>query len=324
MKRKKISVIVPCYNDEKSVVSLCATVREMFGGPLKDYDYDIIYADDDSADGTRAKVRELCAADRHVRAVFNMANFGFSRNVFSALQESDGDAAFLVFGDLQDPPELLPEFVRKWEAGSKVVVGRKIASDESHIMNWWRNCYYRVIRALSEKPQIEEFNGYGLYDRRFIEVLRNIGDVQPYLKTVVSEYAPDCASVEYRHHKSGRGRSNFNFYKNYDFAMEGITSSTKKLLRASTYLGAGLGIISVIYALYVLIRKLTSWNTYPAGLASIMIGVFILGSAELFFIGILGEYVLSINTRTMRKPRVIVDERIGFDEEPEKTDDGGH
>ena len=242
-----------------------------------------------------------------------MANFGFSRNVFSALQSASGDAVFLVFGDLQDPPELLPEFVRKWEAGNKVVIGQKVASDESLFMNWMRKGYYRVIRSLSDKPQIEEFNGFGLYDKKFIEILRDINDVQPYLKTIVSEYAPNHETVVYHHHKSGRGKSNFNFYRNYDFAMEGITSSTKKLLRMATFMGAGLGMFSVAYAVFVFVRKILFWDTYPLGQASIMIGIYLIGAIQLFFIGVLGEYMLSVNVRTMRKPRVVIDERINFD-----------
>ena len=309
---KKISVVVPCYNEENSIESLYQTMRQIFENQLHGYDYELILADDYSTDHTREIIRKLCKMDMHVKAVFNMANFGFSRNVFSALQEATGDAAFLVFGDLQDPPELLPEFIAKWESGCKVVIGQKMASDEDKIMSLMRRGYYRIIRSLSEKPQIEEFNGYGLYDRKFLNILRDIQDVQPYLKTVVSEYAPDHGVILYHHHKSGRGKSNFNFYRNYDFAMEGITSSTKKLLRIATFLGAGLGFFSVVYAIYVFVKKLLFWNTYPLGQASIMIGVYLIGAIQLFFIGVLGEYMLSVNIRTMKKPRVVVDEKINF------------
>lgn len=313
MLMKKISVVVPCYNEENSIEKLYQVVKDIFANQLKDYDYDLILADDHSKDQTRTRIRELCRQDRHVRAVFNMANFGFSRNVFNALQESDGDCAFLVFGDMQDPPELLPQFVKKWEEGNLVVIGRKIASDESPIMNFFRKSYYGMIQCLSDKDQIREFNGYGLYDRKFIDVLREIDEIQPYLKTVVAEYAPDYAVIEYHHHKSARGKSNFSFYRNYDFAMQGLTSSTKKLMRMATLIGVILGIISAVYAISVLIRKLIYRDAFPAGMASIMVGVFLLGSIQLFFIGVLGEYVLSINTKTSKKPRVVVSERINFD-----------
>ena len=310
---KKISVVVPCYNEEKSLSELYNVITGLFAGELKRFDYELIFADDYSKDGTRKIIRSFCDKDHHVKALFNIANFGFSRNVFSALQEADGDAAFLVFGDLQDPPELLPEFVGKWEQGDTVVIGQKTGSDENRAMSLMRKCYYRIIRSLSDKPQIEEFNGFGLYDRKFLDITCQIDDVQPYLKTVVSEYAPDHGVVEYHLRKSEREKSNYNFYRNYDFAMQGLTSSTKKLMRVSTFLGAVLGVFSAIYAISVLIRKLIYWDSFPAGTASIMIGVFMLGATQLFFIGILGEYMLSVNLRTMKKPRVVVGEKINFD-----------
>lgn len=310
---KKISIVVPCYNEENSVRELYNVIEDIFRNSLKEYDHEIIFADDYSKDNTRAIISELCKADKRVKAVFNMANFGFSRNVFSALQEMQGDAVFLVFGDMQDPPEMLPEFVAKWEAGSKVVIGQKVKSDESAVMTFMRKRYYGLIRKLSDRPQIEEFNGYGLYDKQFIDILRDIDDIQPYLKNVVSEYAPDHDVVLYHHRKSERGKSNFNFYRNYDFAMEGITTSTKKLMRMATFIGCVMGVFSVIYSIYVFVSKLISWDTFPAGSASIMIGVYLMGSAQLFFIGILGEYMLSVNLRTMRKPRVVVDKRINFE-----------
>lgn len=322
-KSKKISIIVPCYNEEKSVLSLCEIINKMFSDVLAKYHYEIIFVDDYSTDRTRKIVRELCEKDReHIKAVFNASNFGFSRNVFSALTMADGDAAFLVFGDLQNPPELLPQFVEKWEQGSKVVIGQKVGSDEGRFMRFMRKLYYEVIKVFSDKAQIKQFNGYGLYDKSFIDILKQIDDLQPYLKQVVAEYAPDYSVVPYEQKASGRGKSNFNFYRNYDFAMEGITSSTKKLMRCSTICGVGLGIFSAIYAISVIIKKLMNWDSYPFGMASITVGIFFLGAMQLFFIGILGEYILSINTKTLRRPRVVVEEKINFEmaDEEEKDD----
>lgn len=312
---KKISIVVPCYNEEKSLVELHELVKNMFATQLSEYDYEIVFADDYSVDDTRSIIRQLCKEDSRVKAVFNMANFGFSRNIFSSLKEATGDAVFLVFGDMQDPPELLPEFVSKWEKGSKVVIGKKKGSDEGAFMTFMRKQYYNLIDLISDKKQIRDYNGYGLYDKRFVDVLSGIEDLQPYLKAVISEYAPNYDYVEYQHHESKREKSNFNFYKNYDFAMEGVTSSTKKLMRISTFIGVTLGIISAIYAISVLIRKILFWDTFPLGTASIMIGVYMLGAIQLFFIGVLGEYMLSINVKTMKKPRVVVEERINFDKE---------
>lgn len=318
-KRKRISVIVPCYNEENSIVLLYEKVKNIFENELSDYDYSITFADDYSKDNTRKIIRELCGKDKeHVQAVFNAANFGFSRNVFSSLQMADGDAAFLVFGDLQDPPELLPEFIRKWEAGNSVVIGQKTGSDENWLMTTMRRLYYTLINIFSDKTQIKHFNGFGLYDKNFISILRQIEDMQPYLKQVIAEYATDYEIVSYNQSISKRGKSNFNLYRNYDFAMEGITSSTKKLMRLSTFCGVLLGIGSAAYAISVIIKKLMYWDSYPFGMASITVGIFFLGAMQLFFIGILGEYMLSINMKTLKRPRVVVGEKINFGDEEEK------
>lgn len=311
---KKISLVVPCYNEEKSIVEINNIISKLFSETLVDYDYELIYVDDYSTDETRNIIRESCSNNEKVKAVFNMSNFGFSRNVFSALQQGTGDATFLFFGDMQDPPELLPKFVKKWEAGSKVVIGQKTKSEENRVMFSLRKAYYGTIDKLAESKQIRQYTGFGLYDKRFIEAIKQIEDLQPYLKTVIAEYAPNYDVVTYEQKKSKRGKSNFNFYRNYDFAMEGITSSTKKLMRMATFAGATLGILSVVYGIYVFVRKLIDWSSYPMGMASMSVGIFLLGSIQLFFIGILGEYVLSINTKSMRKPRVIIDEKINFNE----------
>lgn len=312
-KRKKICVLVLCYNEEKSVLQIYQLITEIFSTSLKYYDYDIVFVDDFSGDNTREIIRNLCEKDTgHVKAVFNAANFGLMRNTFSAFKMAEGDAAFLVFGDLQDPPQLLPQFIKEWEAGKKVVIGQKTGSNENKIMFFMRKLYYKVIDLFSDKSQIRQYTGFGLYDKSFVEVLNQIEDMQPYLKQVVSEYAPDYKVITYQQNRSNRGKSNFNFYKNYDFAMEGITSSTKKIMRLSTLSGALLGICSALYAVSVVIKKLIFWDSYPFGMASITVGIFLLGAMQLFFIGILGEYILSINAKTLKRPRVTIEEKINF------------
>lgn len=251
--------------------------------------------------------------------MFNARNFGFNRNVFATMQYGSGDATFLIFGDLQDPPEMLPQFVALWEQGHKVVVGQKSKSEESKLMYSLRTLYYKVIGKLSDSKQIQHFNGFGLYDKAFIDVMREIDDPNPYLKGLVSEFGMEIAIVPYEQAESLRGKSGFNFLKYYDVAMLGITSYTKILMRVATFLGAILGIFSVCLAIFVFISKLLNWYDYPYGTAAILIGVFFIGAVQLFFMGILGEYVLSINTRSMRRPLVVVGEKINFDES-EKTD----
>lgn len=318
---KKISVAIPTYADEKCVPVMYERLTKVFQEQLPNYDYEIIFVDDYSPDNTRAVIREYCAKDKRIKAVFNARNFGFTRNVFATMLYGTGDATFLLFSDLQDPPELLPQMVEEWEKGKKVIIGQKTKSEESKFMFAMRSLYYWVIKTLSDSKQIEHFNGFGLYDRSFIEVLRQLDDPAPYLKGIVSEFGMEMSAIPYEQAASLRGHSGENFFKNYDIAMLGITSYTKILMRSATFLGAGLGIFSAILAVFVLVSKLINWGSYPYGSAAILVGVFAIGAVQLFFLGILGEYILSINTRTMRRPLVVVGEKINFEDEQPKDED---
>ena len=312
---KKISVVVPCYNEEHSIRAVCQRVERVFAEHLPSYEYEIIYVDDCSKDGSRALIRQICRENPRCRAVLNAKNFGFHRNVFSSFFYASGDAVFMMFGDLQDPPELLPQFVAKWEQGYKCIVGQRAQSDEKGIMRLLRRLYYKTIDMLAQSKQIQNMDGYGLYDRQFVEILRQIDEVEPYFKAVIDEYGLDLCVIPYHQNNGMREKSNFNFWRNYDFAMHGITASTKFLMRIVTFLGAGIGGLSLIYAAYVVIRKLLFWDSYPFGIAQVMVAVLFLGSAQLFFIGVLGEYILSINDRSVKKPRVVVEEKVNFGEE---------
>ncbi len=317
---KKITVTIPCWSEEKSVRQMYDRLTAVFKESLPQYDYEIIYVDDYSPDNTREEIRKVCAMDHHVKAIFNARNFGFTRNVFASLLYGDGDATFMLFGDLQDPPEILPQMVEEWEKGHKVVVGQKTKSAESKMLFAMRSLYYWLIGTLSNSKQIEHFNGFGLYDHSFIDVMKQIDDPAPYLKGLVAEFGMDIKIVQYEQALSLRGKSGCKFKTNYDVAMLGITSYTKILMRLATFVGAGLGVISALLALFVLISKLCNWNAYPYGTASILIGVFFIGAVQLFFLGILGEYILSINTRTMKRPLVVVGEKINFDEDKQKEE----
>ena len=280
--KKKISVVIPCFNEERTIEEIYVRLLNIFERQLQGYDYEIIYVDDYSTDKTRDEIIRVCKKDLCVKAVFNAKNFGFHRNVFQSYQYATGDCVFMMFGDLQDPPEMLPAFITKWEEGYKCIVGQRETSKEGRIKYSLRRLYYKIINMLSDSSQIEMVDGFGLYDRAFVEVLKEIDDTAPFF--------------------------------NYDFAMHGLTSSTKLLMRLATFVSVFVGIICLGYTVYVFIRKLLFWDTYPLGSASIMIGVFFLGSVQLFFIGILGEYILSINERVCRKPRIIVEKKINFEE----------
>lgn len=311
---KKITVVIPCYNESNSVKLMYDRLTKVFKESLPKYTYEIIYVDDCSPDNTWEEVLKVCEQDKHIKAIKNAKNFGFNRNVFASLLYGDGDATFMLFGDLQDPPEILPTMVKEWEAGHKVVVGQKTHSDENKIMYGLRTIYYKLIGKLSESNQIQHFNGFGLYDKAFIEVMKKIDDPSPYLKGLVSEFGMDIKIIQYEQSKSLRGKSGFNFMKYYDAAMLGITSYTKILMRIATFVSAFLGFVCAILALFVLISKIFNWNSYMYGTATILIGVFFLGAIQLFFLGILGEYILSINTRSMKRPLVVIGEKKNFEE----------
>ncbi len=311
---KKISVVIPCWSEEKSVAMMYQRLTKVFIDKLSNYNYEIIFVDDYSPDNTRVEIEKICDLDKRVKGVFNAKNFGFTRNVFASLKYGDGDAVFMIFGDLQDPPELLPEFVKKWENGNKVVIGQRTHGDENRFMYAMRSLYYKIIGTLSDTKQIQHFNGFGLYDKAFIEVIKELDDPAPYLKGIVAEFAMRQSVVPYEQAASNRGKSGSNFFKNYDVAMLGITSYTKTLMRMATFIGMGLGVVSALFAIFILINKLVHWNTYPIGIPTVIIGIFFIGAVQLFFLGILGEYILSINTRVLKRPLVVIEKMINFSE----------
>lgn len=307
-------MVIPCYGEEKSVSLMYQRLKKVFDNQLSHYNYEIIFVDDHSPDDTWSEIEKVCNIDKRVKGILNAKNFGFTRNVFFTLKQGIGDVTFMLFGDIQDPPELLPDFVQKWEEGYKVVVGQKIKSDESKIWYFLRSIYYNLIDRLAINKQIQHYNGYGLYDKSFISILKTLDDSAPYLKGIVSEFAMNPYILPYRQEESNRGSSGFNFFKLYDVAMLGITSYTKVLMRTATFVGGVLAITSIIFALFVFINKILNWETYPVGTASIIVGIFFIGAIQLFFIGILGEYILSINTRILKRPLVVVDKKINFDD----------
>jgi glycosyltransferase involved in cell wall biosynthesis len=312
---KKISIVVPCYNEETSVHIMHKKITDLFNNELSNYDYELIFNDDYSTDNTREELRKICEQDKKVKAVLNAKNFGFNRNVFYSLTQASGDAVFMVFGDLQDPPELLPQFIEKWNEGYRVIIGQKLHSDENKFVYTLRTLFYNVMDQLSSVKQIQHFNGYGLYDKMFIEAIKQIQDPNPYLKGIVGEFGMQLYILNYVQRESNRGKSNFNFSKYYDVAMLGITSYTKILMRIATFVGSLLGVVSIMLAIFVFINKLLHWNSYPIGIPTIIIGVFLIGAIQLFFTGILGEYILSINTRTLKRPLVIPEVKLNFDKE---------
>ena len=315
---KTISILVPTYNEQDNVELVYDRVTEVMTKQLPNYAYELVFIDNGSEDRTRELIRGLCAKDKRVKAIFNARNFGYSRSHFYGLTQMTGDAVMLVHADLQNPPELIPEFVKKWEQGPKVIIGIKNKSKENGFVYFVRGIYYKMMKAMSEVEQIEHFTDFELLDQSFIEVLRKIDDPVPYLRGIVSELGFKMERVYYTQNKREHGKSYANFFKMYDFAMLGITAYSKTLLRMATFVGGGLAGISILVAIITFIRKLLDWNSFSLGAAATTIGVFFLGAVQLFFIGILGEYVLSINSRVIKRPLVIEESRINFDTDVEE------
>lgn len=309
---KTISIVVPTYNEEENIPLVYERVKAMMQEALPAYDFELIYIDNYSEDGSRAQIEFLCRKDCRVKAIFNARNFGFNRSTFYGLTQASGDCGILMNADMQDPPEVIPQFVHAWEEGSKIVAGIKNKSRENPLMYLVRKCYYSLIRRISEIDHIEQFDGFGLYDRTFIEVLKDLDDPLPYLRGIVAELGFQRTNVAYTQEKRRHGKTKFNFLRLYDLAMLGITSYSKVVMRLATLLGFAVAVLSLTVAGITFIRKILHWDAYPIGNAAISIGVFFFGAVQLFFIGLLGEYILNINTRVLHRPLVIEERRINF------------
>ena len=312
---KRISITIPCYNEEENVIPMHDELVQMFQRDLPEYDYEIMFIDNCSMDKTRELLRDLCKQDKHVKAILNAKNFGQFNSPYYGMLQTTGDCTILMAADFQDPVEMIPRYVKKWEEGYRIVIGRKTSSKENFIMYHARSFYYKLIKKFSDVDQIEHFTGFGLYDASFIQVLRELKDPTPFLRGIVAELGYKRTEIEYEQPQRRAGKTHNNFYSLYDAAMLSFTSYTKIGLRVATFAGGFIGIVSFIIALVYLILKLVYWDRFNAGIAPMMIAMLFLGSVQLFFLGFLGEYVLSINQRTMNRPLVIEEERINFEEE---------
>lgn len=313
--KKKISIMVPCYNEEENVVPLSEVVIATLEKDLPEYDYEILFIDNCSKDKTREKLILLCSKNKKIKAIFNTKNFGQFNSPYYGLCQTTGDCTICLCADFQDPIDMIPKFVHEWENGYKIVCGIKTSSKENKIMYFLRGVYYKAIKKMSEVEQIEQFTGFGLYDKSFIQVLRDLKDPTPFLRGIVAELGPERKEIPYEQQERRAGKTSNNWYRLYDAAMLSFTSYTKIGLRLATFIGFGLSAVSVVIAIIYFILKLLHWNDFPAGMTPILLGVFVIGSMQLFFIGLLGEYIMNMNARLMNRPLVIEQERINFDED---------
>lgn len=311
-KLKKISILVPTYNEEENVQPLSEAIIKELANSLTNYDYELIFIDNDSNDLTRNRIERLCTSNRKIKAIFNAKNFGQFNSPYYGLCQTTGECTILMCADFQDPIDMIPRLVSEWEKGYKIVSAIKTHSEENKIIRFLRTCYYKLIKKMSSVEQIEHFTGFGLYDRSFINVLRNLDDPTPFLRGIVAELGFRRKDLPYTQAKRRAGHTHNNWYTLYDAAMLSFTSYTKVGLRMATIVGFVFSAFCMLIALCYLIAKLIWWNSFPLGTAPTLIGIFFMGSIQLFFIGLLGEYVLNINTRVMKRPLVVEEKRINF------------
>lgn len=315
--KKTISILIPCYNEEENVVPMSEAIVALFETQLTDYNYELVFIDNDSHDKTKDLLREICSKNPNIKAIFNAKNFGQFNSPYYGILQTTGDCTISMVCDFQDPIDLIPKYIQEWENGYKIVIGIKTSSKESKIMYFLRSLYYKMIKKFSDVEQIEHFTGSGLYDKSFVDVLRNLKDPKPFMRGIVAELGFKRKEIPYEQPQRRAGKTHNNFYTLYDAAMLSITSYTKIGLRLATFAGCACGGVSILIALIYLIMKLIMWNQFQAGMAPILIGMFFLGSVQLFFIGFIGEYILSINERVMNRPLVVEEERLNFTQDEE-------
>jgi len=309
-KLKTISIVTPLFNEEDNVAELCERIRVVM--EALPYEYEHICIDNSSRDGTAAILRSRAAIDPRLKVIINARNFGHIRSPYYALLQAGGDCVIIIAGDLQDPPELIPEFIKKWEDGFKIVMATKSVSDESLLMSFVRKAYYYFLDKISEVPLVKNATGAGLYDRVVLDILRRINDPYPYARGLVCEIGYPIALVPFVQPRRMRGVTSQNFYSLYDIAMLGITKHSRVPLRMMTMMGFALSCLSMMVAFFYFSAKLIFWDSFTLGLAPILIGMFFFGAVQLFFMGLLGEYLGTIQVQVRNMPLVVEAERINF------------
>lgn len=310
---KKVSIMVPCYNEEENVVPMSRALVEQME-KLPQYDYEILFIDNCSQDNTRTLLRGICAENKKIRAIFNAKNFGQFNSPYYGLCQTTGDCTISICCDFQDPVEMIPKLLAEWENGYKIVCAVKTSSKENRLMYALRSLYYKMIKKASKVEQIEHFTGFGLYDKSFVKVLRELDDPTPFIRGIVAELGPKIKKIEYEQAKRRAGKTSNNFFSLYDAAMLSFTSYTKIGVRLASFLGVLMSGVSFLAAIVCLILKLINpYYFFTTGTAAILLSLFFVGGLILFFIGFLGEYILGINARMMKRPLVIEEERINFD-----------
>jgi glycosyltransferase involved in cell wall biosynthesis len=312
---KSVSIITPCYNEQDNVLEVYDRVRAVMAS-LGRYRYEHIFIDNASRDDTVAVLKQIAAADRNVKVMVNTRNFGQIRSPHHAFHQARGDAVIHLVADLQDPPEMIADMIREWETGTPVVLGVKENSEENGLMFWLRRKYYRLINRLSDVETYENFTGFGLYDRKAVDLIKQFKDPYPYFRGLVAEVGLPHKKLLYTQPSRKKGKTKNNFYTLYDFAMLGITNFSRIPLRLITFTGFFCSLLCILISLAYLVYKLMFWDRFSAGIAPVILGLFFVASVQLFFLGVLGEYIGAIHTMVQNRPYVFESERVNFEYDP--------
>jgi glycosyltransferase involved in cell wall biosynthesis len=313
---KTISVVTPCFNEEGNVREVYERVRSLMLS-LGKYRYEHIFIDNASRDTTFSVLSKIAASDSNVKVIRNARNFGHVRSPMHAILQSRGDAVIVLMSDLQDPPEVLAQLLEEWEKGVPIVIAVKHQSRESAPMFLVRKMFYRLVNHLSDDIETyENFTGFGLYDRQVIDLVRQFGDPYPYFRGMIAEIGLPHTEIQYEQQRRKSGKSKNNFYTLYDLAMLGITKLSKVPLRLVTFSGFAGSLVSLLGGVAYFAYKLMFWENFTVGIAPIAIGMFFLGSLQLLFMGIIGEYIGNIHTQVHNRPLVVERERLNFQYEP--------
>jgi len=316
---KKISIVSGCYNEEGNIQDLYDSVISQLEKYKNIYDYEFIVIDNSSTDKSSYLLKKIASEDKNFKVIINSKNFGPLKSPFYAMQKTTGDAMIYLASDLQDPPELIPQLIKKWEDGYKIAVGIKASSCESKKMWRVRQFFYKLMDLIQDQDNkiLENFTGYGLYDKQIVELMRQTDDPNPYIKSFISDVGFEIAQIEFVQPKRKSGKTNFNFFALYGYAINLITKHSILPIRIATLLGFVLSIVSLLTAIVYLIYKLFNWEGFSMGMAPVVIGLFFFSAVQLLFAGIIGEYIGAIYKRVDKKPLVIEKERINFEEKCE-------
>ena len=306
----KISIVTPTFNEEQNIKKLCSDIRNEM--EKLNIEYEHIVIDNASTDKTIDIIKEICETDKKVKVIINAKNYGHIKSPVYGLMQCKGEACILMASDFQDPVNLIPLYIEKWENGSKIVLGEKITSDENSFVFGIRRLFYKFLNRISDTDLTMNTTGSGIFDRSIIEKLKKINDPYPYFRGLISELGEEISTIQFNQPKREFGNTKNNFYTLYDIGMLGVVKHSKMPLRIMILLGFLFSAISLCIALFYLIYKLLFWNSFEVGVAPLIIGIFGFASLQILLLGIIGEYVSVVLTHLRNMPLVEEKERINF------------